>query len=97
MDTRKISTSVAIITFSLGVGSAASAGIGDVLGTPTNPPPPPRVGTLVGPPPVRATTCEGADSCGLLSAACDFVGGTYSEWESPDHRHPHGICTWPWE
>ena len=103
MNRRRIGTAIAILTLglsagSLGVGSAVSAGHADVFGTPTAPPPPPpRLGTLVGPPPVRATTCEGADSCGLLSAACAFVGGTYSEWHSSDHGHTHGICTWPWE
>jgi hypothetical protein len=102
MDRRKFGTSTAIVAVvlglgSLGIGSAASAGAGDLLGTPADPPRPPRPGTLVGAPPVPATTCGGVVGCGILSAACALAGGTYSEWHSDDHGHPHGICTWPWE
>lgn len=97
MDRRKIGTSIAILMFSLSVGSAASAGRSDGFATPVDPPPPPRGGTLVGAPPVRSTTCGGAVGCGILSGACALAGGTYSEWHSDDHGHTHGICTWPWE
>ena len=97
MNRLKLGTSIAIVILSLGVGGATSAGAGDLLGTPTDPPPPPRPGSLVGHPPAPATTCGGVVGCGILSAACALAGGTYSEWHSRDHGHPHGICTWPWE
>jgi hypothetical protein len=97
MNRGKIGASIAILTFSLSAASVASAGSGDVLGTPTDPPPPPRGWTLVGGGPVPSTTCGGAISCGLLKTACGLAGGTYSEWHSSDHGHTHGICTWPWE
>jgi hypothetical protein len=89
-----------IAALAIGLGTAGTASAGDLTSGPgTPPPPPPRTGTLVSPTPgpSRATTCEGARQCDLLGDVCGFAGGTYSEWDSSDHGHPHGICTWPWE
>ena len=61
-------------------------------------PPPPEVGELAAPTGRQeATTCEGNVNCKILQGACDLVGGTYTGWDSRDHGHSHGICTWPWE
>jgi len=59
----------------------------------------PGLGKLTAPDPGRqeSTTCGGEIGCAILGAACGLVSGTYSEWDSRDHGHPHGICTWPWE
>jgi hypothetical protein len=53
--------------------------------------------TTPAPEPQPSTTCEGNRQCGALRWACDLVGGTYSGWQSSDHGHEHGVCTWPWE
>ena len=54
---------------------------------------------LAAPEPGRqeSTTCGGTIGCTILRGACGLASGTYSEWHSRDHGHPHGICTWPWE
>lgn len=97
---RRTTFGLAIAISTLGIG-ATSAGAADIgLTTPgTTPPPPARDGKLVAAPPEKSTTCEGNAQCGVLQAACDFVGGTYSGWHSkdPGHDHTHGVCTWPWE
>jgi hypothetical protein len=97
---RRITFGLAIAAGTLGIG-AANAGAADIgFTTPdTTPPPTPRGGTLVAAPPEKSTTCEGNTQCGILKAACDFAGGTYSGWQStlPGHDHAHGVCTWPWE
>ena len=56
-------------------------------------------GGLAAPEPGRqeSTTCGGTIGCTILRGACGLVSGTYSEWHSRDHGHPHGICTWPSE
>lgn len=90
-------TALAIVAASLAVGAPAFAG-GD-LSDGGDTPPPTGPGVIKAPDAGReeSTTCAGEDGCALLKKACDLVSGTYTEWDSRDHGHPHGICTWPWE
>lgn len=85
-----------IVAASLVTGAPAFAGD---LSSGVDAPPPPAPADFKSPDDGReeSTTCEGDDSCTFLRKVCDLVSGTYSEWESRDHGHTHGICTWPWE
>ena len=74
-------TTTVLIAGGLGAGSVSA---GDSYSTPNDRP-------------QKSTTCEGTVRCKILEGACDLVGGTYTGWESSDHGHTHGICTWPWE
>ena len=104
MRTSQIIVGLAIAAAGLGVGAGVSASESTLdtstssLTTRPTPPPPPTSGELVAPEHrQQSTTCEGAIKCTLLQGACDLVGGTHTEWDSSDHGHAHGICTWPWE
>ncbi|HWL42336.1 MAG TPA: hypothetical protein VNQ73_05285 [Ilumatobacter sp.] len=93
-----IRTLTALVIGAASLMAGAPAFAGDDLAA-RHDTPPPQVDDFKAPEPGRqeSTTCEGAVICTILGAACRLAGGTYNEWDSRDHGHPHGICTWPWE
>ena len=90
-------TALAVVAASLVTGAPTLAGADLSGGVDTPPPPAPGAFKAPDAGPEEASTCEGEDNCAYLRKVCDFVSGTYTEWESRDHGHTHGICTWPWE
>ncbi|MDJ0768223.1 MAG: hypothetical protein QNJ12_05490 [Ilumatobacter sp.] len=105
MRTSQIIVGLTIAAAGIGIGTGVNATDSTVERAqasftmrPVSPPPPPPVAELAVPDQRQhSTTCEGAVSCGILGGACELAGGTYTDWESSDHGHTHGICTWPWE